>query len=74
VEVHSGAGSPDLPAPAGGSLVAYARRSGDGWRITHRDGRAVTVSSAVEVLERMLMISDHDGPVDAVLLVAPRPS
>jgi hypothetical protein len=38
----------------------------------HRDGRAVTVASAVEALERLLMISERDGPVDAMLLVAQR--
>ena len=71
VEVHR-RGEPHRPAPAGGHLVAYAERGGDGWRIMHRDGRAVTVASAVEALERLLMISERDGPVDAMLLVARR--
>lgn len=63
---------PSAPGPAAGDVLAYAQRRGDGWRVAHRDGREVTVASTVEVLERLLMVADRDGPVDTVLLVTRR--
>jgi len=65
---------PSASGPATGDVLAYAQRRGDGWRIAHRDGREVTVATTVEVLERLLMVADRDGPVDTVLLVNHRPS
>lgn len=70
VEIRGHTGAPAGPLPGGGHVVAYAQRSRGGWRIVHRDGRAVRAATGVEALERMLLISYRDGPVDTVLLVA----
>ena len=65
---------PQASGPVAGDVLAYAQRRDDGWRIAHRDGREVCVATTVEVLERLLMVADRDGPVDTVLLVNHRPS
>jgi hypothetical protein len=41
------------------TLVAYAELNDGVWRVAHRDGRAVTVASRVEVIERLLAVCAH---------------
>ncbi len=53
LEVHT------TPDRAGRTLVASAELQAGRWRIAHRDGRTVTVTSRMEVVERLLAVCAH---------------